>query len=203
MTNQLSFEAMLFAAEDDNHRRRLDRETGHLPGTMDEALPFFRELLSRHHERMMAADVEAVMALREEAHRLALRLNGGEPGILAGPDASGCVLACQTASEARAVPIWGQCGSFVIEACGMRVRIELEGVFGIGASFAWWPGFSTHAVEFGAPFLSETGYRSFLGIHADPCADLGPAEFCARVIEAHVKGALKGRLRTIKKNKAS
>ena len=98
MTNQLSFEALLSSADDDNHRRKLDRETGHLPGTMEEALPFFRELLSRHHERMMAADVEAVMALRGEAHRLALRLNGGEPGILAGPDAPGCALARLTAA---------------------------------------------------------------------------------------------------------
>ena len=65
MTNQLSFAALLSTADDDNHRRKLERETGHLPGTMDEALPFFRELLSRHHERMMAADVEAVMALRD------------------------------------------------------------------------------------------------------------------------------------------
>ena len=202
MTNQLSFEAMLCSAEDDNHRRKLDRETGHLPGTMDEALPFFRELLSRHHDRMMAADVEAVMALREEAHRLALRLNGGEPGILAGPDAPGCALARLTAAEDGAVPLWGQCGSFVIEACGMRVRIELEGVFGIGAKFVYWPGFTTHAVDLNAPFLSETGYRSFLGIHADPCAGLGPGEFCARAIEAHVNGALKGRLRTIKKKAA-
>lgn len=203
MTDQLSFEALLSIADDDNHRRRLDRETGHLPGTMDEALPFFRELLSRHHERMMAADVEAVMALREEAHRLAFRLNGGDPGILAGPDAPGCALARQTAAEDGAVPLWGQCGNFVIETCGMRVRIEIDGVFGICASHVYWPGFSAHAVDLDAPFLSETGYRSFVGIHADPCAGLGPAEFCARTIEAHVKGPLKGRLRAIRKDKRS
>lgn len=55
-------------------------------------------------------------------------------------------------------------------------------------------------MEFDAPFLSETGYRSFLGIHADPVAGLGPAEFCARIIEVHVNRQLKGKLLAIKKS---
>lgn len=52
-----------------------------------------------------------------------------------------------------------------------------------------------------APFLSETGNRSFLGIHAEPLPDLTPEAFCARAIEAYVTGALKGRLRVIKDGK--
>lgn len=193
MTNQLSFEALLSAAASDNELRRLERETGHLPDTMHEALPFFRELLARHHERMMAADVDAVMALREDAHKLALRLNRGEPGIIAGPDAPGCVLEREAAAADGAVPLWGERGSFLVQVCGTRVRVELEGVFGIGASFSYWPGFAAHAVDLDAPFLSETGYRSFLGIHADPLAGLNPDEFCARAIKAHMKGAIKNR----------
>jgi hypothetical protein len=42
---------------------------------------------------MMAADVGATLALREEAHLVALRLNGGNPGTLAEEDTAGCVLA--------------------------------------------------------------------------------------------------------------
>lgn len=197
MTNQLSFEALLSSAEDDNRLRELERKTAHLPAAMDEALPFFRELLARHHARMMAADVDAVMALREEAHKLALRLNRGEPGIIAGPGAPGRVLERKTAADG-AIPLWGQRGSFIVEVCAVRVRIELEGVFGVGASFTYWPGFSAHAVDRDAPFLSETGYRSFLGIHADPLAGLTPDAFCTRAIEAYVTASLKGTLRYIK-----
>lgn len=199
MTDQLSFEALLSDASADNHRRKVERETAHLPGTMDAALPFFRDLLARHHAAMMAADVETVMALREEAHKLAFRLNGGKPGILAGPDAPGCVLARETAVPAGAVPLWGQCGTFTIRGCGgMKERIELDGVFGISAGYVYWPGFAAHAVDRDAPFLSSTGYRSFLGIHADPCAGVGPDEFCARIIGQHVNRQLKGRLLAIK-----
>lgn len=199
MTGQLSFEAMLSSAASDNELRKLERETGHLPGTMHEALPFFRELLARHHERMMAANVDAVMKLREEAHLLALRLNRGEPGIIAGPDAPGRMLERQSAAPEGAIPLWGQRGSFIVEVCGTRVRIELEGVFGIGASFTYWPGFAAHAVDLDAPFLSETGFRSFFGIHAEPLPNLTPDAFCTRAVEAYVTASLKGTLRYIKK----
>lgn len=202
MTDQLSFEALLSTAAADNDRRRFERETAHLPGTMDEALPFFRDLLTRHHAAMMAADVSAVMALREGAHNLAFRLNGGDPGILAGRDAPGCALARLTAAEDGSVPLWGQRGSFLVETCGLRTRVELDGAFGISAGYVYWPGFSAHAVDWQAPFLSETGFRSFLGIHAEPCAGLHPEAFCARMIEAHVRGPLRGRLLAIKRRAA-
>ncbi len=42
-------------------------------------------------------------------------------------------------------------------------------------------------------------YGSFV---IETCAGRGSAEFCARAIEAHVEGALKGRLRTIEKKAA-
>ncbi len=71
---------------------------------------------------MLAAEAETVMALREEAHDRALWLNKGEPGILAGPEAPGCVLERETAASSGTVPLWGQSGEFVIEACGMLQR---------------------------------------------------------------------------------
>jgi hypothetical protein len=193
-SGQLGFEALLSAAEEDNRRRRFERETAHLPGRMDEALPFYRELIRRHDRAMKAAAVDETMGLREEAHKLALRLNDGEPGILAGPDAPGNLLARETAAPSGAVPLWGQEGAFVITAGSMQVRIEIDGMFGIGCSSGFWPGFSAHAVEADRPFLSETGYRSFLGIYAEPVPDLTPEDFAQKVIEDYVARSLKGRL---------
>lgn len=194
---QLGFEALLCAAEGENRRRKFERETAHLPGTMAEGLPFFRRLIRQHHAAMFAADAEAAMALRKEAERLALRLNGGEPGILAGEDSPGRVLARQTAAAPGAVPLWGQEGEFLLDLSGMRVRVEMEGLFGIGCGFGFWPGFSAHAVDPDRPFLSETGFRSFLGLRADPVAGLTPDAFAAKVIATHVARDLKGRLRAI------
>jgi hypothetical protein len=37
---------------------------------MDAALPFYRDLISRHHSAMLAGDAETVTALRDEAHYL-------------------------------------------------------------------------------------------------------------------------------------
>jgi hypothetical protein len=153
-----------------------------------------RLLIRQHHAAMLEAHVEQVMALREEAHKLALRLNGGEPGIIAHDDAPGYVLARATAAAPETVPQWGQTGDFTVTVNGVAVRIELEGFFGIGGTFLYWPGFAARAVDHGQPFISETGYRSFLGIGADPVAGLTPDEFAAKVIAAHVERELKGRL---------
>lgn len=191
---QLGFSGLLADADADNKARRFERETAHLPRAMDEAIPFYRDLLAAHHAAMMEADVDEVMWLREEAHKLALRLNGGEPGIIAGDNAPGCVLETETAAEPGRVPLWGQTATFEITVRGIPARIELDGMFGIGTRFCYWPGVAARAVDYGALFISGTGYRSFLGIHADPVPELTPDAFATRIIEAHIDRDLKGRL---------
>ena len=195
--NQLGFDALLIDADEANRQGAFEKEYGHLPKTMNEALPFFRSLIEKHHAAMLAADIEQVMTLRNEAHKLALRLNNGEPGILAGPDAPGCTLARLTLAEEETVPLWGQGGIFTISASEMRVRIEMDGVFGIGAPYSPWLNFCVRAVDWHKPFLSETGFRSFLGIHADLVPGLTPDAFAVKVIEGHVRSQLKGKLRPI------
>lgn len=197
MSGQLGFDSLLADAEHQNATRALARETAHLPGTMDEALAYYRTLLERHHAAMLAADVDAVMALREDAHRLALKLNHGAPGIIADEDAPGCVLEARTAAPSGTVPLWGQVGNFIATVGTMRVRIEFDGIFGIGSNSGFWHGFSAHAVDHDKPFLSETGYRSFLGLHADAVPGLTPDRFVQAVIERHVARELRGRLVTI------
>lgn len=196
-TGQLDFDALLANADSENHARKFERETAHLPGTFAEALPFYRELIDRNHAAMLAADVEETTRLHDEARKLALRLNGGDTGILAHDDAPGYVLERGTAAASGAVPLWGQTGEFVISVDGMRVRIEQDGIFGICSGICFWPGFSAHAVDYGRPFLSETGYRSFLGIHADPQPGLTPDAFAREVIAAHVERELNGKLLAI------
>ena len=191
--DQLGFEGFLTQAEADNRNYKLERETAHLPGAMDDALPFFRALLDRHHAAMLTDDEEQVMRLRDEADMLALKLNGFDSGILAGPKASGCKLERETTAVPGTVPIWGQAGEFTIALDGMRVRIELDGVFSIGCGFSYWPGFSAHAVDWDKPFLSETGYRSFLGIHWPVEKGLKPDSFARKVLAHYIAHDLKGK----------
>jgi hypothetical protein len=202
LPEQLGFAALLQSADTDNAARRTQRETAHLPAGMAEGIVHFRQLLEVHHAAMIAADVKTTMRLREEAHLLARKLNGGNSGIIADDTSAGCVLERETAAKPGDIPLWGQCGSFTITRSAMQVRIEFDGVFGIGAAFGFWPGFSAHAVDRSAPFLSETGYRSFLGVHAAPAANLTPDAFVAMVIDDYVRRHLKGRLLTIKECRA-
>ncbi len=191
---QLGFDALLFAADRTNHARKVDQESAHLPATMEDALPFFVELLEEHHAAMLAGQADEAMWCRKEAGRLALKLNGGERGYLADENSPGCVLACETAAAPDTVPLWGQRGSFIVTVSGTRVRIGMDGVFGIGASTGFWPGFSAHALDFDRPFISETGYRSFLGMHGDPVPGLTPDSFAAKVLAAHIAREMRGRL---------
>lgn len=195
---QLGFDALLTSAEEANITRQLERACAHLPGTMDMALPFYRDLIERHHAAMLAGELETVMHLREEADLLAVKLNGYDPGILADDDALGYALDRATRAPDGAVPLWGQSGSFEIVSDGMRVRIEMKGMFGIGASFMAWMDFAAHAVDFDKPFLSETGYRSFLGVGGDLEPGFTPDSYARAIIAAHVRSELKGRLLAIK-----
>ena len=191
---QLGFDAFLAQADTDNHKRRFEKEVAHLPSDFDEAVAYLRRLIEAHHNAMLAADVDEVFRLREEAVRLAVKLNRGETGILASADAPGCRLSEATKAEPGRVPLWGQQGDFVIPVRGMETRIEMCGLYGIGVStFFFWPGFEARAVHRDRPFFSETGYRSFLGIHADAVPGLTPDVFAAKVIERYIETMGTGR----------
>jgi hypothetical protein len=193
-TAQLGFDALLSAADQENNARELEKQFGHLPGTMEQAIPYFRALIHRHHEAMIEGDGERVRALRDEAHDLAVKLNNYESGIIADEDSPGCVLEHMTAAPNGTVPLWGQSGNFEIQHDGMRVMIEMDGVFGIGATAMSWIGFAAHAVEWDRPFLSETGYRSFLGVGGALSPGYAPEAFAKEIIAAHVKREMKGKL---------
>lgn len=188
------FGEILAEAEGFSERRQRARAAAHLPGAYEEALPFARDLVVRHDAAMRAADIEAAFALKAEARLLALKLNGFADGISAGPDAPCPVLERACAALTGTPPLWGQAGDFVIEASGMRVRIEMDGVFGLFGAHELFPSFAAHAADRDWPFISETGYRSFYGCMMEPRPGLTPGDFARTVIDAHVCRHLKGRL---------
>ncbi len=197
MNTQLGFDALLAAADTSNRQHHEQRAYAHLPCTMEEGETYFRALIEKHHEAMLKGDAKEVARLRDEAHDLAYKLNGFEPGILAGDDAPGCVLARLTRAPDGQVPLWGQEGTFEILHRDMRVRVEMEGMFGIGATAMAWMGFGANAVDKDRPFLSETGYRSFLGCGGALEPGYTPDTFAAAIVRSYVDRQLKGMLRKI------
>ncbi len=67
-------------------------------------------------------------------------------------DSPGNVVESHCKADIGAIPKWGQKGTFVVVADGMRVLVE----FGSQGTAQ----FSFHAVDLDAWFISETGYRS-------------------------------------------
>lgn len=191
---QLGFDDLLANAAQDNAAHAFAKETAHLPETFEEAVAYFEELIRRHDQAMRIANVETAMELREDAQRLARKLNKGDPGILAHDDAPAYQLERACAPKPGCAPLWGQAGTFVISVQNIEVEVELNGVFGIGACFHFWPGFAARAVDHKKPFLSATGYRSFLGLHAEPQEGLSPEQFAEVVIDGYVRNELRGKL---------
>ena len=197
-TAQLGFDCFLTDADEANERHHFAKGTAHLPGTWDEALPYYRNLIDLHHAAMLIADEAEVMRLKDEAHDLAAKLNGGTTFGICAPDGSGRRLEDATACT-DGIPLWGQKGEFVTDIDGMTVRIEIEGLFGIGSSFNWWPSFQTHAVDRRKPFLSETGFRSFMGCgYSDLIPGLTPEQFVTHMLVDHIDTQLGGKLVKVK-----
>lgn len=192
--DQLGFDSLLQDSAAANAARSFAKETAHLPATWEEAIPFHVEQIKRHHAAMLDTDFDAALAIKKDARTLALKLNGGEHGIIAHDDAPGCVLDRRTAALPGIAPLWGQSGWFDIEIAGTVAIIEISGMFGIGATAMRFAGFSARAKDPNQPFISETGYRSFLGASVSPEKGMTPQEFVRRVIEAHVAQELKGKL---------
>lgn len=189
---QLGFDNLLASAETDNRVQRREREAAHLPGTMGEAVPFYAALQHAHHLAMMKADSKNVTRLRNEARLMAQKLNGFEPGYLSHDDAPGYVLQRTNAAPTGEVPIWGQCGAFAVEVEGIAVKVTMEGMLGI-CSHSHWLGFGIHAVDWDRPFLSETGYRSFLGVSISLQSDIAPDEFVKRILTVQLCDELRGK----------
>jgi hypothetical protein len=189
------FDQLLWQADIDNERRQFNKTNAHLPAEIEEAVRFHREQIKRYHAAILVPHYEAADKIEEEAHNMAVRVNGGEPGILAGPDAPGEVLARRCQAKAGKVPMWGQKGLFNVQVGSCVVQIKMDGMFGLRPPF----GFAAYAVELDKPFISETGFRSFLSgrfPYLEP--NTSTHTWATRAIEEHIGTELKGKLIKIK-----
>ena len=197
-SDQLGFDALLADAAEENAARDFAKKTAHLPNDLATAIPFHAAQIEAHHAAMLAGDFDAAIAIRDEAQLLARTLNGDKPGIIADQDAPGCILARKCAATPDKLPLWGQDAAFTVTLKGVDMAVTLNGMFGIGACHMPYAGFAVRAIDRSKPFVSATGYRSFLGCSVPIQRGLIPSDFVRHVVQAHIAQALNGRWVTIK-----
>ncbi len=196
---QLGFDSLLAAADETNERHFFLKTVAHLPGTWADALPFYRALLDSHNAAMVEGNDEEVCRLKTEAYDLAVKLSDGVSLGICAPDGYGSKLEREAAAAAGTIPKWGQAGSFVIDHEGMEARVELDGLFGIGSFYDFWPGFKAYAVNRRKPFISDTGFRSFSGYgYSELIPGLTPDQFVGEMLTNHIENQLGGKLVRIK-----
>jgi hypothetical protein len=167
-----------------------EQATAHLPSDLKAALPYFRALLTHFNAAVLAGDGAAVELLEQEADNLAIRLNGNSRfGMKADEDSPCNVLERETAASVDESPIWGQAGQLVVTVNGCRIRAEVSGIYGIG-----FPAFLAHVIDRAKPFISHTGYRSFLGYTQHFKAGNTLQEFVRQTLEDYVASDLRGKL---------
>jgi hypothetical protein len=180
---------------------------------MEAAIKHHRKQIKDYHAAMLAGEWETARRIKIEAHDMAVRVNHGEPGILANRDSPGYVIATRCAATPGKVPSWGQQGRWTVIIEGdftvgrkagtgrwpsVSVRIDLEGMFGLASSWSAFPGFAAHVVDRSKPFISETGFRSFLSGRTDLTPGMTAADFVSRVIADHIRTELRNSLFMVK-----
>jgi hypothetical protein len=210
----LGFDELLAQADQDSRKRRFDRLTSHLPSEMEAAIKHHRQQIKDYDAAMMAGEWETALKIKREAHDMAVRVNHGEPGILADRDSPGSVIATRCAAKAGTVPRWGQQGRWTVSVEGdftvgrkkgagrwssVDVMVDLDGMFGLASAYSAFPGFAARVVDASKPFISATGYRSFLsGYGASKQPPATTADFVKRVIGDHIRLELKNSLVMVK-----
>ena len=163
---------------------------------MEAAIAFHAEQIKNHHAAMLECDFDTALAIREDARLLAAKLNGGRCGIIANEHAPGCILARECAAI-TGIPLWGQDGTFTTHINGIEIIVDMEGMFGIGSTAMAYLGFSVKAANFNKLFISETGYRSFLGCSVSPEKGMTTEGVVTRILNHYIANELRGKLVTI------
>lgn len=140
-----------------------------------------KRLSEDFHRAVLSDDLARAGDIADTFRALLARANGekGSFGLFA-PGGAGTAIMDALQAAPGSVPHWGQDGLFVTDTPLGRFMVEFRSFLGFG------PGFSFHAVDLGAPFVSNTGFRSF---HTDHLAPLpvcraAAAAYCV-LVERH------------------
>ena len=157
-----------------------------LPDTDEELIERCRELLVEYDATIRLADRGFADDIAAKIEQACIKLNGGEAfGMKCIPDGGMTRMGAALMAPYQSVPMWGQPGIFTIEAHGIPVRVGYSGLFGVTHH-----GFDVTAIEWDKPFLSPTGYRSFLDTYWKHRLDPGktPEDYVKTIVETFMLG---------------
>ena len=127
-----------------------------LPDDEDELIWTAGQAMVSYDQGVMASDLVAMVHAARLFKAVILKMNKGTLFACdAGDDSPSERLRRALSALDSAVPRWGQCGAFFIEHAGIKAVVQSRST---PNSLA----FSFHAVSGAVPFISETGYRSFI-----------------------------------------
>jgi hypothetical protein len=166
----VSFSAMLDEADTLNRRRTLEREAAHLPVLWDHAALWLDQWQVKYNylmENLVGLNLDAerrVKTMRDELHRLAVKLNGFEHFGIAYAPVYARIEALLTADKDAPLR-WGQKGELILvieepQLEPFKVRARFKSALD-DPGYMVWPHFDCHAM--GDKFVSSTGYASCQG----------------------------------------
>lgn len=139
-----------------------DRKAATLAAAMPEdragLLAVTAEATAALHAAVLACDDAAAEAAGDRYDAAVWKLNGGDNfgcRDRSNPEAGGILADEHNRAAPGTVPMWNQCGEFLITVNGIRAVVVVGDGFGrlrVSMSF--------HVVDRDKPFISETGYRS-------------------------------------------
>lgn len=191
--------ALFDFAEADRRAKKaaIAKATEHLPGDMEAAVAFHRTQIDDFNAAMLRQDQSAMDLICREAYALAEKLTG-HSAIFGSDNSPVFTLIRRCAAPNGTVLLWGQEGEFTLPVAGTLVRFEWGGMLCLCGSHS---GFNAHVVDYDRPFISDTGFRSFVsGGGVGHVAGMTVAQYATAAIEHHVQTEMKGKLVPINRN---
>jgi hypothetical protein len=147
----------------------MPKDLGHLPSTVAELVPLYRDCIIRFDAAVRARDFETAGSVYGEAQDIIERAESFERFTSRGfrycfHDVAQ-IFDWLTRARPGSVPLFGQKGNFETFVSITKVNFQTEGLggsLGMSAYNARVWGFEIGAVEWDRGFYSATGYRSFL-----------------------------------------
>ena len=166
----VSFSDMLGEADALNRRRTLEREAAHLPVHWDHAVEWLDQWQVKYNylmENLAGFNLDAerrIKTMRDELHRLAVKLNGFERFGVATTPTWQRIEALLTADKDAPLK-WGQKGELIVtieepHLEPFKVRARFKSALD-HPTYMLWPHFD--AFNVGELFVSSTGYASCQG----------------------------------------
>lgn len=142
---------------------RIARIAGRLPDDRAALMAYAAQAVARYHRSIIDSPGEIETWAWDHYDAVIYTLNHGTLfGSRRNGDAPGYQVDAACSAPPGQLPMWGQCGLFIMASDTMRMLVATDTLLA-----GLYQSVSVHAVDADRPFLSRTGFRHFL-LEAQP-----------------------------------